>query len=129
MELHGFIHVGDKLDHVTKLGFLHLPLQFMSFFTTCLSHPAAIPTGFVFPIKVFFAVGCFPAIQDRAQFPLRIPNRDFSPWSPDPQTFERTEALSNLRLDPLARTPRILYPARRDIRPVLQVATNGGTCA
>jgi hypothetical protein len=42
---------------------------------------------------------------------------------------ERLQLEAEDRLDPLARTPRILYPARRDIRPVLQVATNSGTCA
>src|SRR5262249_24437469 len=47
----------------------------------------------------------------------------------DPQTFERTETLGNLWLDPLARTPCILYPARRNVSSELNVATNNGTCA
>jgi hypothetical protein len=55
---------------------------------------------------------------------LRVPNGDPCPWSPDPQTLEGTEAFSNLRLDTLARTPRIFYPARRNVRPELQVATH-----
>jgi hypothetical protein len=55
------------------------------------------------------------------QFPLRVPNRDSRPRSADPQAFERTETLGNVRLDPLARILRIFYPAWRDVRPKLQV--------
>jgi hypothetical protein len=80
-------------------------------------------------IKVLLAVGCLPPIQDRAQFALRVPNRDSCPWPANLQTLERTEALGNLWLDALPRTTRIFYPARRDIRPELQVAANRGTSA
>src|SRR5579862_8608976 len=51
VELHGFVHVGDKLNDVPRLCSLHLPLKFMSIFTMWLSRPAAIPRGFVFPDK------------------------------------------------------------------------------
>jgi hypothetical protein len=79
-------------------------------------------------IKVLLAVGCVPAIQDQAQFPLRVPNRNSCPRSPDPQVFDGTETLGDLRLDPLARTSRISYPAGWNVSSELKVATNNGTC-
>jgi D-3-phosphoglycerate dehydrogenase len=43
--------------------------------------------------------------------------------------FERTEPFGNLRLDTLARTPRISYPARWNVSPEFQIATNNETPA
>src|SRR5436190_3366350 len=80
-------------------------------------------------IKILLSVSRFPTVQDRTQFLLGVPNRDVCPWSANSQTFERTETLSNIRLDPFARTPRIFYPTGWNIRPKLQIAFKSGTSA